>query len=37
MHIMQLSDDYTSPTAKDKMIFSEHREAPAIFKYNKKY
>jgi beta-galactosidase len=37
MRIVQLTDDYTSPTTKDKMIFSEHREAPAIFKYNKKY
>lgn len=37
MRIAQLTDDYTSVTAKDKMIFVEHREAPAIFKYNKKY
>ena len=37
MRIVELTDDYTSPTAKDKMIFSLHREAPAIFKYNKKY
>jgi beta-galactosidase len=37
MRIVQLSDDYTSPTTKDQMIFSEHREAPAIFKYDKKY
>ena len=37
MRIVQLSDDYTSPTTKDKMMFSEQREAPAIFKYNKKY
>jgi beta-galactosidase len=37
MRIVQLTDDYISPTTKDKMIFSEHREAPAIFKYNKKY
>ena len=37
LRIAQLSDDYTSPTAKDKMMFSEHREAPAVFKHNKKY
>jgi beta-galactosidase len=37
MRITELSDDYTSPTEKDKMIFSLHREAPAIFKYNNKY
>lgn len=37
MRIVRLSDDYTAPTAQDKMIFSEHREAPAIFRYNKKY
>lgn len=37
LRIAQLSDDYTSSTTKDKMMFSEHREAPAIFKYNKKY
>jgi len=37
MHIVRLSDDYTSPSTKDKMVFSEHREAPAIFKYNMKY
>lgn len=37
MRIVELSDDYMSPTGKDKMIFSLHREAPAIFKYNKKY
>jgi beta-galactosidase len=37
LRIVQLTDDYTSATAKDKMIFSEHREAPAIFKYHQKY
>lgn len=37
LRIVQLSDDYTTATTKDKMLFSEHREAPAIFKYNKKY
>lgn len=37
LRIVQLSDDYTAATTKDKMLFSEHREAPAIFKYNEKY
>lgn len=37
LRIVQLSDDYTAATAKDKMLFSEHREAPAIFRHNKKY
>lgn len=37
MRIAELTDDYTSPTAKDKMIFSLHREAPAIFKRDGKY
>jgi beta-galactosidase len=37
LRIVQLNDDYTLPTTKDTMLFSLHREAPAIFKYNKKY
>jgi beta-galactosidase len=37
MRIVQLSDDYTAATTRDKMLFSEHREAPAVFKYNNKY
>jgi beta-galactosidase len=37
LHIVELNDEFTLPTTKDKMIFSLHREAPAIFKYEKKY
>jgi hypothetical protein len=32
MRLAQLTDDYQSVTEHDVMIFSEHREAPAIFK-----
>lgn len=37
MRIVQLTDDYLDVTTKDSLLFSNHREAPAIFKYNKKY
>lgn len=37
LRITQLSDDYLSPTAKDSLLFSKHREAPALFKHNKQY
>jgi beta-galactosidase len=37
LRIVQLSDDYTTATPKDKLLFSAHREAPAIFRHNKKY
>ncbi|MFL5741928.1 MAG: glycoside hydrolase family 43 protein [Flavisolibacter sp.] len=37
MRIVQLSEDFTAPTSKDKLIASDHREAPALFKYQKKY
>ncbi|ANI90386.1 beta-glucanase [Arachidicoccus ginsenosidimutans] len=37
MRIVKLTDDYLNVTAKDSLLFSAHREAPAIFKYNKKY
>lgn len=37
MRIAALTDDYLNVTAKDSLLFSKHREAPAIFKYNKKY
>lgn len=37
LHIAELNDDYTSATPKDKMIFSAHREAPAIFKWANRY
>lgn len=37
LRIVKLTDDYLDATTEDKMLFSKHREAPAIFKYNKKY
>lgn len=38
MHVVLLSDDYTSHTATEKRILiKQSREAPAVFKYNKKY
>lgn len=37
LRIAKLSDDFLSPTKEDKLLFRNHREAPAIFKYNKKY
>jgi hypothetical protein len=38
MHVCLLSDDYLSPTTTYTRITSaENREAPAVFKYNKKY
>jgi beta-galactosidase len=37
LRIVKLTDDYLDATTEDKMLFSKHREAPAIFKYNKNY
>ena len=37
LRIARLTDDYLSPTAKDSMLFSKHREAPALFKYQHNY
>lgn len=37
MRIVKLTDDYLNVTTKDSLLFSAHREAPAVFKYNKKY
>jgi hypothetical protein len=38
MHVCLLNDDYLSPTTTYTRITSAHnREAPAVFKYNKKY
>jgi len=37
-HISELSDDYLKPLPTFKRFFiNQHREAPAVFKYNKKY
>ncbi|WP_081158796.1 family 43 glycosylhydrolase [Niastella populi] len=37
LRIARLTDDYLQPTTEDKLLFSAHREAPALFKYNGKY
>lgn len=37
LRIVKLSDDYLSATSEDKLLFSNHREAPALFAYNGKY
>lgn len=37
MRVCQLSDDYLSPTHRDVVIHSDHREAPALFKHRGKY
>jgi beta-galactosidase len=37
MRIAKLSNDCLSVGAEDKLLFSDHREAPAIFKYDHQY
>lgn len=37
MRIAKLSDDYLSATTQDTLLFSNHREAPAVFKYKGNY
>ncbi|MDQ3843028.1 MAG: glycoside hydrolase family 43 protein [Bacteroidota bacterium] len=37
LRLAKLSDDFLTATTKDSMLFSQHREAPALFKYNNKY
>jgi beta-galactosidase len=37
LRICRLSDDFLSATTNDVMISSDHREAPALFKYLGKY
>jgi beta-galactosidase len=37
LRIAKLTHDFLHPTTKDSMLFSNHREAPALFKYNSKY
>jgi rhamnogalacturonyl hydrolase YesR len=37
LRLVKLTDDFLSPTAEDRMLFSSHREAPAIFKYQQTY
>jgi beta-galactosidase len=37
LRIARLSDDYLSVTTADSMVFSKHREAPAVMKYGNYY
>jgi beta-galactosidase len=37
MRIVKLSEDFLSATTKDSMLFSRHREAPAVFKEGNNY
>jgi hypothetical protein len=37
LRLVKLTDDYLSATTKDSLLFSNHREAPALFKYNTNY
>lgn len=37
LRIVKLTDDYLQPTTDDHLLFSKHREAPALFKYKKQY
>lgn len=37
LRMVQLTDDYLHVTAKDSLLFRNHREAPALFKHKDKY
>jgi Glycosyl hydrolases family 43 len=37
LRLTKLTDDYLAATSQDTMLFSKHREAPALFKYQNKY
>jgi beta-galactosidase len=37
LRIVRLTDDYLSPTAQDSLLFSKHREAPALFRVKNNY
>lgn len=37
LRITKLNDDYLSSATQDSLLFSRHREAPALFKYQGKY
>lgn len=37
LRLALLTDDYLSPTTRDSLLFREHREAPALFKYQGRY
>lgn len=37
LRIARLTEDYTASTGQDAMLFSKHREAPALFKHQNSY
>ncbi|PUV21789.1 beta-glucanase [Sphingobacterium athyrii] len=37
LRMVQLTDDYLHVTSKDSLLFRNHREAPALFKYRNNY
>jgi beta-galactosidase len=37
LRLVKLTDDYLSATTQDTLLFSDHREAPALFKKNGQY
>ena len=37
LRIVKLTDDFLAATTQDSLLFSKHREAPALFKYKKNY
>lgn len=37
LRLAKLTPDYLTPTTADTLLFRNHREAPALFKYNQKY
>ncbi|WAC13013.1 glycoside hydrolase family 43 protein [Dyadobacter pollutisoli] len=37
LRISRLTDDYLSPTSQDSLLFSKHREAPALFRKGDQY
>ncbi|WDF67552.1 family 16 glycosylhydrolase [Sphingobacterium oryzagri] len=37
LRLVRLTPDYLQATTEDKLLFRNHREAPALFKYNNKY
>jgi beta-galactosidase len=37
LRLARLSDDFLSVTPNDTLLFSQHREAPAVLKYNNTY
>ncbi len=37
LRVVKLTDDYLTATTQDSLLFSSHREAPALFKRNNRY